>query len=427
MDSTRSSPAHNSDVEMLVSTNRLALSADTPSDFDELGVAHFSVKENTGEKHPNVLARGWKAYCKSAAYGFFCTRWMNVLLVFLPFACISTSMGWEEPVIFFLSFVALLPLAERISHVTEDLAKYTNDTLGGLINATMGNVTEMIVSIFALKAGLVRVVQISLLGSILSNLLLVLGMAFFIGGVRHSTQTFNRRAATTNAGLLMLATLSIAFPALLDATMDDTDENNASTLVVSRLTGLLLMGVYFLLIFYQLKTHRYIFESGDDDDDDDPPTYGFWGAVMIMTILTGLVAQMSANLVNTIEDTAEDLGIPLLFIGVILLPIVGNAAEHAAAIIFAYRNKMDICIGIAVGSATQISLLVIPFCVLVGWAMGQPLSLDFQVFDTCVLLFSLLVVNTVNQHGESDWLKGVLLMVSYFVAAAAFWVKKGDM
>jgi Ca2+:H+ antiporter len=279
----------------------------------------------------------------------------------------------------------------------------------------------MIVSIFALKHGLLRVVQVSLIGSVLSNMLLVLGTAFLVGGVKHNTQRYNKAAAITNTGLLTLSVLAILFPAVLDATHQE--KSSESILILSRLTSLLTLFVYGFLIYYQLKTHRYLFE-GQEEEEEEEAILGFWGGIFWMGVITVFIAFLSEFIVSAIEGAATSLGVPILFIGTILLPIVGNAAEHAAAIIFAYKNKMDLSLGIAVGSAAQISLFVIPFTVLIAWMMGRDLSLDFHIFETAVLFMTVVLVSFTLQNGDSDWLKGAMLVVAYFLVSASFWVHK---
>lgn len=319
---------------------------------------------------------------------------------------------------FVLSLLALCPLAERVGYVTEEMAKYTNDTIGSLINATMGNITEVVVSFFALRSGLLRVVQVSLLGSILSNLLLVLGCAFLCGGLRHNTQKFNRTAAGTNATLLLLATMGLLLPDVLQETHQA--QGRQSILTFSRITAVLLLLVYIMLVVYQLKTHRSLFE-GPEGDDEEHPEIGFVAAFVWGLIITVFISIISEFIVSAIQGAASQLHLPILFIGGILLPIVGNAAEHAAAVMFAYRNKMDIALGISLGSAAQIALFVIPLCVVSGGVMGQPLSLDFHAFETvCVLITVIVVVAAVN-NGQSDWLKGAMLLTAYAIIATAFW------
>jgi len=369
-----------------------------------------------------VLRDGFQVYLRRSLSELFLASKPNLLLICVPLAFASNYGGFGDGPTFVLTLLGLIPLAERISFVTEDLAKMTNDTLGGLMNATMGNITEMIVSIFALKHNLLRVVQVSLIGSVLSNMLLVLGTAFLVGGFKHHSQKYEQSTAVTNIGLLLLAVLGLMFPAVMAET--DSDSGAVSrVLALSRVTGLVMILVYFSLIFYQLKTHQHLFE-GQEDGDEEAPILGFWGCMFWMSILTIFIAFLSEFMVSAIEGAADSLGIPVLFIGTILLPIVGNAAEHASAIIFAYRDRMNICLGIAVGSATQISLFVIPFIVLVAWMMDRELSMNFHVFETAVLFMTVIIVAFAIQTGSSDWLKGVLLVTAYFLVSASFWVHR---
>eukprot|EP00697_Spironema_sp_BW2_P001885 gnl/Spiro4/12529_TR6623_c0_g1_i1.p1 gnl/Spiro4/12529_TR6623_c0_g1~~gnl/Spiro4/12529_TR6623_c0_g1_i1.p1 ORF type:complete len:434 (-),score=107.96 gnl/Spiro4/12529_TR6623_c0_g1_i1:111-1412(-) len=366
-----------------------------------------------------VLADGWTPYLKRSLseLAFGCK--MNVLLIAVPFAFIGYYAHWPPAATFILSMVGLCPLAERISFTTEELAKHTNDTVGGLLNATLGNATELIVTVFALRAGLLRIVQVSLIGSILSNLLLVLGTAFIVGGTKKKEQTYNQVAATTNSGLLVLAVMALLIPDTLESTQTTSTQ---AILNLSRFVAGVMITCYGALIFYQLKTHTHLFNDEDDEEDEEAPVLGFVGALFWSTIVTILIAFLSEFAVNTIEDAATGLGISTLFISGILLPIVGNAAEHASAIIFAYRDRMELALGIAVGSAAQISLFVIPFSVLLAWAMGQPLSLDFHNFETIITLITVLFVSQAIQQGRSDWLKGLMLVGAYVIISGAFWL-----
>jgi Ca2+:H+ antiporter len=284
----------------------------------------------------------------------------------------------------------MCPLAERLGYVTEEMAKHTNATVGGLLNATFGNLTEMIVSIFALQAGLLRVVQLSLLGSILSNMLLVLGCAFFAGGVHHKEQSFNKSGVMTNASLLCLGVMGMSLPSALHAT-DTEIAGTVSEVSLSRYASCLLLLMYIVFLYFQLVSHKeYFEEEKDEDEEDEESELGFWEAICYMAAITICIALLSDYIVDTIEGAAKGWGCPVSFVSVIILPIVGNAAEHASAVMFAVKNKMDIAMGVAVGSATQISLFVIPFCVLVGWAMDKPLDLNFHVFETLSLAITVL-------------------------------------
>mmetsp|Transcript_25050 Transcript_25050/g.34584 ORF Transcript_25050/g.34584 Transcript_25050/m.34584 type:complete len:449 (-) Transcript_25050:26-1372(-) len=373
---------------------------------------------------PSVLRDGWVTYIKRSLDEIFLSSKLNVLLIFVPISILCQIIPWtsdqqqKDVVLFTFSLLALCPLAERISFVTEDLAKYTNDTIGGLMNASMGNVPELIMSCVALQKGKLRVVQLSLLGSILSNLLLVLGTAFALGGTRLKTQQYNKSAATTNSAILLLMVFALLMPSSLDAT--NTAVSEEDMIILSRTVSAMLLIVYGGLIYYQLKTHTHLFE-GVEDDEDEPPVLGVWGAVFWMGVSALLIALLSEFAIGAIEGAAKKTKMSQFFIAAILLPIVGNAAEHASAIIFALRNRMEISLGVAVGSSAQISMFVIPLLVLLAWPFGQPLSLDFHVFETVVVAMTVIVVGFVIQHGESDWLKGVVLLTAYLITGISFW------
>lgn len=385
---------------------------------------------------------------------------LNVLMVSIPLAFVSRLCGWGEAWVFLSALVGLIPLAERISFVTEDVAKYTNQTLGGLLNATFGNITELVVCIFAIRAGLFRVVQLSMLGSVLSNLLLVLGSAFLIGGCRHKEQNFNRSAAVTNTGLLIFAVLALSLPSILDETHSGAGGVHAeivanhSVLVAqhqmpkirspawlrangsleaenrpggdaplwySRFIALCMLIMYVLLIFFQLVTHTHLFEGEEEDEEDEPGILGFYGGIFWLGVITVFIATLSQWIVDTIEGAAASLGMPILFISGILVPIVGNAAEHAAAIVFAYRNKMEIALGSAVGSAVQISVFVIPLCVVIGWMMDKPMTMNFHFFETSTMLLTSISIAIILMDGKANWLKGSMLLLGYCIIGAGFW------
>ena len=399
---------------------------------------HTEVK---ADEWPSVLADGWRAYWLRTLHDIFLTSWMNVLLLCIPVAVIVDLVHAPPAAVFVFSLLSLCPLAERIAFVTDEMAKYTNDTFGGLMSATMGNVTELIVSIVAIIKGgsLLIVTQLSLVGSVVSNILLVLGCSFLVGGYKHTNQRYSKPAANANIGLLLLSTMAIILPTAMTVTrpinyyywwaypsyfnINDPNLPDAATLNFSRAISVMMLILYGLLVYYQLFTHRSLFESQEDEEEDEaPPVLGLWGAVGWAAIITVMIAILSEFIVGSIESFATQSGIPIMFVSTILLPIVGNAAEHASAIIFAYRNKMDISLGIAVGSATQISLFVVPFCVVVAAMAGEELSLDFGTFQVGVMFMSILITVVAIQTGTSDWLKGALLVCTYFMLCAAYWV-----
>lgn len=351
---------------------------------------------------------------------------LNILLVTAPIACYAKAQDWGDGIEFGMSLLAICPLAERLGFVTEELAKHTNSTIGGLLNATFGNATEVIVSFFAIRRGLLRVVQLSLLGSVLSNMLLVLGSAWFAGGIKHHDQSFNLEGIGQNFGLLMMAVAACCLPAALHYT--DTElYGTVSELCLSRFCSCLMLFLYSAFIFFQLITHVDLYEEDDPDaEDDDPAVLSFWGGIVWLTIITIGISVLSDLLVDSIEGAASSWGCSVSFISTILLPIVGNAAEHAGAVVFAVKNKMDMSLGVAVGSSTQIALFVLPLCVTVAWAVGQPLDLNLQVFETVTLFVTVVTVALACSDGKSNWLKGLALVLFYFVLSAGFYCHKDE-
>ena len=380
---------------------------------------------------PSVLADGYAAYLKRSLRAVFLSSKLNALLVCVPGAIAARHAGGSEGLIFLLSLIGICPLAERLGFFTEQLAEYTNPTVGGLLNATFGNLTEVIVSVFALRAGLLRVIQLSLLGSILSNTLLVLGCAFLFGGMKRKEQRFNAEGTSMNFGLLMLASLSYALPTLLRASRTEL-RAGPSELALSRFTAVVLLCAYGGFLYYQLVTHTHLFEEKEEDDDDEDDddeeelVLGFWGCIFWLGVATLFISVLSDYVIDTIDDAAVAANIPVAFIAVIVLPIVGNAAEHASAVMFALKNKLDLSMGVAVGSATQISLLVLPFTVVLGWVLGAPMDLNMELYETVVLLLTVGVVALVCHDGRSDWLKGFTLCASYALVAASFFYHKDN-
>ncbi|XP_009795738.1 vacuolar cation/proton exchanger 3 [Nicotiana tabacum] len=356
---------------------------------------------------------------------------LNMLIPCGPLAILVDELTDHHGWIFFLSLLGIIPLAERLGWATEQLAFYTGPTVGGLLNATFGNATELIISMYALRSGMIRVVQQSLLGSILSNTLLVLGCAFFGGGLVHSSkdQVFDKGNAVMNSGLLLMAVMGLLFPAVLHFTHTEVHFGK-SELALSRFSSCVMLVAYGAYLFYQLTSQNSLYmpiaeEEGENDgsaDEEEAPEISKWGSIIWLSILTLWIAVLSEYLVNAIEGASVALSIPVSFISVILLPIVGNAAEHAGAVMFAVKDKLDISLGVAIGSSTQIAMFGIPFCVVIGWIMGRPMDLNFQLFETATLFMSVLVVAFMLQDGTSNYFKGLMLLLCYLIVAASFFV-----
>ncbi|KAL9680121.1 hypothetical protein QQ045_017998 [Rhodiola kirilowii] len=358
---------------------------------------------------------------------------INLLMPFGPLAILVHYLTGHHGWVFFLSLLGITPLAERLGYATEQLAFFTGATVGGLLNATFGNATELIISIYALKSGMLRVVQQSLLGSILSNMLLVLGCAFFSGGLVHHSkqQVFNKAAAVVSSGLLLMAVMGLLFPAVLHFTRTEVHFGK-SELALSRFSSCVMLIAYASYLFFQLKSQHIEYlplneETSNNQEtinegEDEAPEITKWESIIWLFVLTAWISILSEYLVDTIEGASVAWNMPLSFISVIVLPIVGNAAEHASAIMFAIKDKLDISLGVAIGSSTQISMFGIPFCVVVGWMMGREMDLNFQLFETATLFITVLVVAFMLQEGTSNYFKGLMLIFCYLIVAASFFV-----
>eukprot|EP01134_Creolimax_fragrantissima_P000691 CFRG0691T1 len=349
--------------------------------------------------------------------------YINIFLLVLPLALLAETMEWSKPTVFILNFIAIIPLANLLGSATEELALRTGETVGGLLNATFGNAVELILSIAALQKGLINVVQGSLLGSILSNLLLVLGMCFFFGGIKNAPeQTFNLTGAGTFASLLLVSSIGLCVPALFHNVLPGHAQKLMyphEEVMLSRVVAIVLGSVYVLYLVFQLKTHSELFESEGDDEEEVIPVLSPGGSTILLIVVTLIVAVCSEFLTGSIEVMSGFMS--EAFIGVILLPLVGNAAEHLTAVTVAMKNKMDLAIGVAVGSSTQIALFVIPVITLAGWVIDQPMDLNFRIFDTGLLILTVLIVNLTLLDGKSNWLEGVMLIATYIIIGFACW------
>ncbi|KAF9431084.1 hypothetical protein BGZ94_009470 [Podila epigama] len=347
----------------------------------------------------------------------FATR-INILLIFIPLGILSDLLHWSEVTTFVLNFIAIIPLAKLLGYATEEIAMRLGENLGALMNASFGNAVELILSIIALREGKIDVVQASVLGSVLSNLLLVLGLCFMCGGFKYQAQNFNQTAAQTSASLLALSCMSLLIPAAFSATAAKGIDQAENIKHLSYGTSIVLLIVYALYLLFQLKTHTHLYAGGSEEEEE--PVLPLWMSITLLVVVTLTVAFCAELLVGSIEGLSESWGISSTFIGLILLPIVGNAAEHVTAVTVAMKNKMDLAIGVAIGSSMQIALFVTPVMVIIGWIINQPMTLFFNTFETCVLFVSVLIVNYLIQDGESNWLEGVMLLSTYLIIGIAF-------
>lgn len=318
---------------------------------------------------------------------------------------------------FVLACVAIIPLAGLLGLATEKVAARVGDAVGGFLNATLGNAAELIIAIVALRAGLLDVVKASLTGSIIGNLLLVLGAAFLAGGLRHPIQTFATIGARAQVGMMALAAMAILIPSIIARVGDGrfVDQSVNFSIVVS----VILLVVYLLSLVFSLGTHVHLFRGeGDDGHEQHGQPWSMSLAVGVMVVVTLLIVWMSEILVATVEQASHALGLTNLFVGVVVLAVVGNAAEHSTAVLMALRNRMEISIGVAVGSTTQIALFVTPILVLLSLVIAPaPLSLAFTGVEVFLVLMATFVASILIVDGRSTWFTGVQLLAAYLVMA----------
>jgi len=353
---------------------------------------------------------------------------VSPLLACLPIGLLAEPLGLRPIWAFWLNLVPMIALAQILGDATEELAAAIgNDTLGGLLNATFGNAIEMILTVQSLRKGMITLVKAQLLGSVLSNLLLVLGSALFIGGIWGGAvgkvQSFNAQAALANVSMLFLASASFALPSVfinMPAVMEHTPKDpDDETLVVSRYASIYILLSYAAFLVYQLYTHVSLFETDEAEEQEGRLRPAVAAGLLCGT--TVLVALSSEVLISSIDGFTANWSIGQTFIGMILLPIAGNACEHLGAIRMAIQDKLDITIGIAVGSATQISLFVVPFAVQVGWFISQPMDLNFDPLNTLVMACATIVVSSTVQDGLGTWIEGFMLVMAYFIIATMYW------
>lgn len=336
------------------------------------------------------------------------------LLVLVPVVVVLEVVGADHTLVFVMSGVAILPLAGLIGHATEELAARTGPQIGGLLNATFGNVTEMIIAIFLIIEGELEVVKASITGSIIGNVLLVLGLAFFVGGWTRVEQEFNRTSAGLHAAQLVIAVGALLIPGLFSFTPEAT---HFRTEAVSVGVSIVLITTYLLGLLFMLKTHRSMFRS---EFDHGEPRWSTFRAVGTLAGATVGVALMSEFLVGALEPTVEEWGLSKLFVGLIVVPIVGNAAEHSSAVLLAARDKMEVSIEIAVGSSTQIALFIAPLLVFVSLLIGEPMDLIFTGLEIAAVAFSAAILGFVVLDGRSHWFEGVQLIAAYVILAVSF-------
>ncbi len=339
------------------------------------------------------------------------------LLIFLPLTLAAELMHWSVLTIFILACIAIIPMAAYIGEATESLAHFTGPRVGGLLNATLGNAAELIITITAIRAGLLELVKASITGSILGNLLLVMGCAFIVGGIRHGRQTFNRQNASRNAILLILAVVAMLIPSLFSHSIGPETSPKVEALSLG------VAVVMILLYFLGLLDAGVAGEPSVSHEPTPQSILPHWSIVTSLAILalaTAAIAWLSEVLVGVIEPVVASLGVSEFFLGIILIPIIGNAAEHLVAIQFAGQNKMTLSVEIAVSSSLQIALLVGPLLVFLSLLLGHPLTIVFNTFELLALVAGVIVAVLVSADGESSWLEGAALVGVYLILGFSF-------
>ena len=341
--------------------------------------------------------------------------WRTLLLVAVPVSMLLGYVLHAPPVwVFFTACLAVLPLAGYMGEATEHLAHRTGPTIGGLLNATFGNAAELIIAIVALRAGLIELVKASITGSILGNLLLILGLALIAGGLNRSELRFNRVNAGMSAGMLALAVVALVFPALYHALHPETGAR-LEELYMSEAVSVILLATYGCSLLFTLKTHRRLF--GGEAHPLAGPVWGVRKALLVLGAATVWVAVESELLVHAATEATEALGLSPMFLGLIVIPIIGNAAEHAAAVVLSRKGQLDLGLQIALGSSTQVALLVAPVLVFAGVLLGQDMNLVFTPFEVLALGLATVVTAIITLDGESHWFEGVQLLAVYAMVA----------
>jgi Ca2+:H+ antiporter len=358
------------------------------------------------------------------------TGWPYLLVPFIPIALTLELAHASAGPIFAAAALGIIPTAALMGLATEELAARSGPGIGGLLNVTFGNAPEIIIALFALNEGLQEVVKASLVGSILGNILLVLGFAMLVGGIGRERQTFERTAANVQTTMLFLAAAALAMPAIfelvegkgLPAPGEELVDYGSTVEDLSLAVAIVLILTYVSGLFFSLKTHRDLFNPPYEEEEE---THG-WSVrrSVVMLAVAGLaVGLMSEILVGSISEASESIGVSEFFVGVIVVAIIGNAAEHWIAVLVAFKNKMDLAVNIAIGSSAQIALFAAPALVIASFFIGpSPMALVFNGFELGAILLAILIANYVTHEGESNWFEGVQLLALYLILALAFLV-----
>ncbi|EHJ00058.1 calcium/proton antiporter, CaCA family [Clostridium sp. DL-VIII] len=343
---------------------------------------------------------------------------LKYMLIFIPISFIAEFMHASPSIMFVLAAFSIIPLAGLMGEGTEEISFYSGPKIGGFLNGTFGNATELIISFFALKQGLFEVVKSSVAGAVIGNVLLVLGASMLAGGLKHKTQKFNKKVVEVSASMLLFAVVGLCIPALFTHTVDPSLLNTRYE-GLSIVVAIIMITIYILSLIFSFFTHKDIYIVNSEEETS--ANWSLKKAILILIISTVLIAIESEFLVSGIEDITKSLGLSEFFVGIIIIPIIGNAAEHSTGVVMALKNKMDVALEIAIGSSLQIILFVAPVLIFIS-LLFTPMSIIFNEFELIALIVAVLIVNRVSNDGESNWLEGVQLLAVYLIVAASFFI-----
>lgn len=344
-------------------------------------------------------------------------KFLKYLLIFVPISFIAKFFNVSGSIMFLLSCASIIPLAGLMGEGTEEISFYSGPKIGGFLNGTFGNATELIISFFALKQGLFDVVKSSIAGAVIGNVLLVIGASMLFGGFKFKTQKFNVKVNEVTSSMLLFAVIGLCIPALFTHTVDPSLLNTKYE-GLSIFVAIVMIVIYMLSLYFSFNTHKHIYTTATEEGT---AKWSLKKSITILVIATVLIAIESEFLVDGIESITTSLGWSEFFVGIILIPIIGNAAEHSTAVVMALKDKMDVSLEIAIGSSLQIILFVAPILIFLS-LLFTPMSIIFNEFEIIALIASVLIANRVSHDGESNWLEGVQLLAVYLIIAAAFFI-----
>ena len=345
---------------------------------------------------------------------------LKYMLIFVPISFIAKFMHASPSIMFVLAALSIIPLAGLMGEGTEEVSFYSGPKIGGFLNGTFGNATELIISFFALKEGLFEVVKSSIAGAVIGNVLLVLGASMLAGGLKYKTQTFNKKVVEVSSSMLLFAVVGLCIPALFTHTVDPSLLNTRYE-GLSLVVAIIMLTIYILSLIFSFYTHKDIYVVDSEGENEGAVKWSLKKAISVLVVATVLIAIESEFLVSGIESITKSLGLSEFFVGIIIIPIIGNAAEHSTGIAMAMKNKMDVALEIAIGSSLQIILFVAPILIFIS-LIFTPMSIIFNVFELVALIVAVLIANRVSNDGESNWLEGVQLLAVYSIIAASFFI-----